>query len=237
MIPGIVAGGMASGGPAPSGDPYWANVVSLLFGTGADLAGAITDQASPRVWSAAGGVALASDPGDVSPVVVLANPSPSVSAPSDASMRWTSASEFTAEVFVYMDAVDGNQCLLGHMTPGGIDTDWTLVVGPDLKLSLCYINNNAQTWVSSPSTIAMGAWHHIAFSISGGNVLLFCDGLLLRTTAANSPTYYSNRIAIGNVNGPYAGPQNFRWHDMRITSGVARYTADYTVPTVPLPTS
>jgi len=79
----------------------------------------------------------------------------------------------------------------------------------------------------SPST-----WHHLAFSRSGGTIRLFVDGQEVGTSTAVLPDFYIDTV------GSFSGSSLFTngyIDDLRITKGVARYTANFTPPTAPFP--
>jgi hypothetical protein len=93
--------------------------------------------------------------------------------------------------------------------------------------------------VKSTTTINTNTWYYFAVTRSGSTVRLFLNGTL-EGTGTNSSTwnFSSNGLNIGR-NG-WDGAQGF-WYgyidDLRITKGVARYTASFTPPAAPFPTS
>ena len=89
----------------------------------------------------------------------------------------------------------------------------------------------------SPSN---GTWYHLAITRSGTSVKFFVDGTQVGSTATNSTNINSGSasIAIGGSTG--AGDSvdhNGNFAAVRITKGVARYTASFTPPSLPLPSS
>jgi len=86
-------------------------------------------------------------------------------------------------------------------------------------------------FASSDNIIAINTWHHYALTRSGITIRLFVDGIQRGSVATSE----SIRLArIGSVFG--AG---FVGHidNFRVTKGIARYTANFTPPTAPFPTS
>lgn len=71
-----------------------------------------------------------------------------------------------------------------------------------------------------------GSWNHVALCRSGTSVRLFLNGVQQGSTVTNSRDYTSQTIKVGS------GPSDFngRIDDLRITKGVARYTANFTPP-------
>ena len=79
-----------------------------------------------------------------------------------------------------------------------------------------------------------GAWHHVAFVRSSGSLKAYVDGTQVGSAQSVTQSLSSNqRMYVGyNVqdNVYYTGYIT----DLRITKGVARYTTNFTAPTIPL---
>ena len=101
------------------------------------------------------------------------------------------------------------------------------------------INWFANAAVTQGTTILTNnTWYHFAASRNGSTLRLFVNGLLESSTT-NTLDYTSyvsfnagDRQA-GDSGGQY--PLNGYIDDLRITKGVARYTANFTPPTLPFP--
>ena len=79
-------------------------------------------------------------------------------------------------------------------------------------------------------------WQHIAFSRQSGTVRLFRDGTLLSNDAANlTATVSTTRFDIGRPTTSYPNSFNGYIDELRVTVGVARYTANFTSPTAAFP--
>ena len=87
-------------------------------------------------------------------------------------------------------------------------------------------------------TLVANTWSHVATSRSGSTITNYINGASVGTsTYSGSGTYYStstfrvgtDRLTTNFINGSI--------DDLRITKGIARYTANFTPPTAPLPTS
>jgi hypothetical protein len=93
--------------------------------------------------------------------------------------------------------------------------------------------NSIQT---STGAFSFNTWTHLAICKSGATTTLYLNGTS-RVTTTNSPTNSGNPVYIGaNIDGgsPY-WPLNGYIDDLRITKGVARYTANFTPHTAALP--
>ena len=92
--------------------------------------------------------------------------------------------------------------------------------------------------VSTVSPVSDGAWHHVAFARSSGTSRSFFDGVL-KMSAADVNDYSAattSGLMLGgradlNASAFFAGYLD----DIRITKGVARYTADFTPPAAAFP--
>jgi hypothetical protein len=84
------------------------------------------------------------------------------------------------------------------------------------------------------STLANNTWSHIAVVRDSGTTSIYIDGVS-RGSASNTTSYnpgnYALEIGRGVVTSEY--PMTGYIQDLRITRGYARYTANFTAPTVP----
>jgi len=83
-----------------------------------------------------------------------------------------------------------------------------------------------------------GVWHHLAVSRSGGTLKLFLDGVVVSTSSNLGTASIYNSTAVLSIGGDSTGTSNQVMayiDDLRITKGIARYTTDFTPPTVELP--
>ena len=78
-----------------------------------------------------------------------------------------------------------------------------------------------------------GEWNHIAVTRSGNSVRMFLIGNQVGSTYTTSHSYGANSsgFIIGNIFGELSGAVDAYIDDLRITKGVARYTANFTPPT------
>lgn len=75
-----------------------------------------------------------------------------------------------------------------------------------------------------------GNWHHLAWVRSGTSWMLFLDGILRHTATYNvTVTDSSNPILIGK-DSVFSRDFNGKLSELRISIGVARYTANFTPP-------
>jgi hypothetical protein len=90
-----------------------------------------------------------------------------------------------------------------------------------------------RTYSWSPST---GQWYHIAVSRDGSNLRVYIDGVQQGSTVTESNNGSSTaRVGVGVNPDGLIQPLNGYIDDLRITKGVARYTANFTPPAQAFP--
>ncbi len=154
-----------------------------------------------------------------------------------ASSDWDLQGDFTVEGWMHFLSTPSRPRYLLRIADGATDylnfgSEWT-----------GYINRWSADWrtdainstgITGSASIANAAWHHIAVTRLGTLFSFWADGALVASTNAS---YY-------NPTGPksvYVGSQGLASTDglhgmideVRITNGVARYTAPFTPPTAP----
>jgi hypothetical protein len=161
------------------------------------------------------------------------------------SMRWNEGfnfykGDFTVEAWININRASGNFALICGVWYEGAGQSWYLYVDGTGKLIflICTETPTNITVVSSSTTIPNNTWTHIAVCRNGSNWYGFINGTLVSTVtnsreiaSSSYPlqvgTYVSNPTAASVLNG-YVD-------DLRITKGVARYTANFIPPKVALP--
>ena len=155
--------------------------------------------------------------------------------------------DFTVEGWFYFSNTSTNTRRLvglgdGANGSGPIYSAWELqYLGSEgsNQISFQRYNGTLYTYVTSGATITQNTWQHIAVSKGSGTLRIFVNGVAYYS-AANSIDYSAIntnplRVALayyGPVAG-YGGPRYWNGYidDLRITKGVARYTANFTPPT------
>ena len=153
---------------------------------------------------------------------------------------WTS--DYTIEAWVYATSWvnwsrDTNiPCMIGNIAPTGFTAYWSF--GPDAtgKLRFYYFNGSLGIDnIVTTATLPTSQWNHIAAVKNSGGVALYINGNNSGGTIGISGTPQSSAataLVIGQHNNISI---NGYIDDLRITKGVARYTANFTPPTAPFP--
>jgi hypothetical protein len=229
-------GGSAGGGE--SGDPNWANVSLLLPFNGADAATSTLDLSNTGHSITFGGGAqldtavkkfgtascLFDGSGDYLQIL------------SHADFSFGSG-DYTIEMHAELDSATGYYGLITRNASSNFE--WELLFNTG-TLIFRYSTTGA-AWVTALSTAwspTINTFYHIAVCRDGANLRVFIDGTQVGSTYnCSTDTIYNggSPIEIGQDSGPdwLAGHMD----NIRITKGVARYTANFTAPTVEYPTS
>lgn len=226
--------GAAGGGGGGSADPYWANVVSLLHFDGADGSTTFTDQTG-KTWTPSGNAQIdtaQSKFGGASGV--FDGSGDYIKTPHSTDLQLTS-SEWTVECFIRWSGATGPQAILSkRIDNGGGSAGWTLFIRNG---TICAWNGSVE--VSSPSgAISANTWTHVVWQRRSGNIEMYTDGVLRYSTGYS---IYANAYAVTIACAWfYFNPVDFfggHIDEMRVTSDVARYTANFTPPSAPFPDS
>ena len=102
-----------------------------------------------------------------------------------------------------------------------------------------YRSNFGDVLYFAPASIALNEWCHLAWSHDGTTLRVFKDGVEVGDTT------WGTQGAFGSAGNLWVGKfldyteidHDARGYidDLRITKGVARYTANFTPPTAPFP--
>jgi len=106
---------------------------------------------------------------------------------------------------------------------------WTYDVTPagDIFVS----NDNAGPTIVLSSKITTGSWQHLAMVNNGTNIIVYRNGTNVGSVAVLGPAPYVGPLMVG-MRQDSVLPLNGYIDDLRITSGIARYTANFTAPTI-----
>lgn len=142
--------------------------------------------------------------------------------------------DFTIEAWVYITALATYHSVIEtRATPGSYQNYVFGIINSTGTLRLDYVNvGGAGTRLRGTSTaVSLNTWTHVALVRSAGVLMCFVDGVKDATTMAYSGTLTpaSGTALIGTT----IDPSYFNGYldDLRITVGVARYTATFTPPT------
>ena len=216
-----------------SEDSSLAGDTSLLHFNGTDGSTSIVD-ASGKAWSVAGTAAIRTAQSKFGGASLrLAGGSDEVVAASGYSWAWGTG-DFTVECFVRPDSVASYMNILA--TGDYATSQFELRISDAGKLQ-CFISEgtNALGLLAGSTTLAAATWQHVAVTRQGGIVRMFLDGALQATSGATSISIMPTGLGrIGKRNGTTAVSFSGYIDEMRVSIGVARYTAAFTPPAAEL---
>ena len=229
-----------------AGDPYFSNVASLLHFDGANGSTTFTD-VKGKVWTGAGLATISTTQsrfGGASAFFnnTAANANGRISSPHNADFN-LAAVDFTVEAWVYNTATAGNQIMVGKDGVFGASfPSWSIIINGSRKFALQVGSGNGTSSLQAmPSTasVALNTWTHVAAVRSGSTVRLFINGVLDSThTITATITDGAKEVYIGDYTSNTATEDGkFQGYidEVRITKGIARYTATFSVPTEAFP--
>ena len=240
------------------GDPYWTDVSLLLPMNGSNGSTTFTDASSNALTVTANGNAqISTAQSKFGGASGLFDGTGDFLTISNNALFTFGAGDLTIECWIYIAGNSGldlegkrNAAICSTWPEQAPISGWLFGIagsssttGTGLFLNT-WPNTGAviRTNFASSFTISQSAWHHVALTISGGTRRLFFNGELQEGSTDNlnggfaEVNSYSNDLQIArNRYGGYHMDLNGYIDDLRITKGVARYTANFTPPAAPFP--
>lgn len=147
------------------------------------------------------------------------------------------ASSITLEFQVKTTQTAVYACLMGRDTGSFSEGSWAVLINGSasgaVELWAADYSRGAPLLSASSAAINDGSWHHAAISRSGSMWRLFVDGVQLAiNTFSGSFTNADLTINLGRQPG-YSRDFAGNLAQVRITKGLARYTANFTPPSAP----
>ncbi len=146
------------------------------------------------------------------------------------------AGDFTIELNLYKTANNANTSRIWN--PNGDYFDG-VSLGIDASGNYAvYLSTNGTSWTHSlpiVANLANNQWYHLAVTRSGGSVFAFVNGVRYTVTTALGNAVLFNQMAYAHVIGGQTGINRALTgylDELRITKGIARYTANFTPPAV-----
>jgi hypothetical protein len=140
--------------------------------------------------------------------------------------------DFTIEFWVYFNTVSSDQTIVSNLTSVSSVNPHIYLLGSGSTIR--YYTNSADRIVGS--AVSINTWYHVAVSRTAGSTRLFINGTQSGSTYTDSNNYGTSApLGVGtyySAGAPVSSSTlNGYISDLRITRGVARYTANFTPPT------
>jgi hypothetical protein len=214
--------------PLTDGDPYWANVSLLLRCDGTNGSTTFTDlSANAHAITATGTAQVATAEKQFGTGSLSVGFSGTGYIDTPASSTFSFPGDFTIECWAKFDATQ----------PGGTSALLELNDynnGILIRSDSTYVNGTSIGWTGLVNT----SWRHLAITRSGSTVRWFRDGTVDSFAATISGTINSSngKLRFGaDIHTGGGSPMKGYIDEIRVTKGVARYTANFTAPTAAFP--
>lgn len=156
------------------------------------------------------------------------------------SATWRLAGDFTVELFYRPANLSAFRNIVGAAIAGG-KNGWGLTTTNVGQWAMLTGNGSTITVTNSSISPTLNVWQHIALVRSGSTVTFYVDGEVGGSVsnssfgAGNFPLRVGNAWGISGGNWSNQTPSLGHIDELRITHGVARYTAAFTPPTQAFP--
>jgi hypothetical protein len=223
------------------GDPDFSNVSLLLKMDGANGSTSFTDNSSNNVSLTPGGsAAISTTQSKFGGSSFFTGVSTQARLMATSGTNFAFPADFTIECWVYFTQNNvGYQAIMGAYTTGD-QTAWVLLI--ETNNTYAFYGTAGSGWGLTLRTSVvptLNTWQHIAVSRSGGYIYLYVNGVNSGGGLNSISLASGTNLEIGNYAMLPIGRRAFSGYldEVRITKGIARYTAAFTPPTEPFPTA
>lgn len=215
-------------------DPYYSNVSLLLHADGTNGSTTFTDNSpTPKTVTAYGNAQISTAQSKFGGASIKFDGAGDyLSAPESIDLQFGTG-DFSIEAWCYFLDVTAEQVLISARDVAkNIYSNIIRVKAGKLGWS------NGTVWVETSSSVPALTWRHIAVTRSAGTLRIFIHGVAGYTGAQPVDIAGARPLFIGASDDPaYRFFSDCYIDDIRITKGIARYTADFTPPTAAFPNS
>lgn len=232
MFIGAIAANRRRGGGGVGGgltDDYFDKVVLLMGMDGADGSTTFIDESdNPVTFTASGAAALEDSEKRFGTASLKLAASSSISTPGPAKWDFSTATDWTVELWFRFDSDSGAAVqLIGYFL-------FSITMQTGGYQFFMRDGTNTSRNLTVASTRPVGTWTHAVFERSGSDLRGYVNGTMVAKSAGTP----SGMIGPGS-NSLHIGEHACYIDEVRITKGLARYNSDsgYTVPTSAFPRS
>ncbi len=232
-------------GGAPT-DPYWTSVSYLLVGNGANgtttnIKDSSSNNLTTNITNAV--ISTAQSKFNTGSSVYFNGTTAKLRVPQNSLFNFGTGN-FTVEFWMFISAYPVG---LGGDAQGYIafrdqsGSNYGLFIGVLSANTNKLFATSSGVDITASSTYATGSWIHVAYVRNGTTATIYQDGASIGTATLSANMTSSGAVNIGSGEWTSAPTlMNGYLYDLRITKGVARYTANFTPapfpPTAPMPT-
>ena len=225
--------------PAGPTDPFFSNVSLLLHGNGTNGSTVITDSSgSPKTVTAVGNAQISTAQSKFGGASIAFDGNGDyLTVPNNTAFEFGSG-DFTLEAwgyFVNFAANDGNVVASKGVTDSVGTQFYSLQANG--SGSIIFFFGSGTPFLTGP-ILSVNTWVHLAVTRSANVFTLWVNGSSSATTTSSTSLAVGGPLIIGSQSyNPGAINRTMTGYidDLRITKGIARYTANFTPPTAPFP--
>jgi hypothetical protein len=223
------------------------NVSLLLHGNGTNGSTTITDNSpSPKTVTAVGNAQISTAQSKFGGSSIAFDGNGDYLTIPD-STAWNLPNDFTIEAWVYLTAYSASwfgafgAAVVSqyNFSGGGPDSGWQLRINGTASSYTTINLYTGLTDLNFATTVSLNTWTHVAVTRSGSSIRAFVGGTQAGSTVTNNDAFTESGtrpLWIGGLNdAAYRFWFPGYMDDLRITKGVARYTANFTPPAAPFP--
>jgi hypothetical protein len=146
---------------------------------------------------------------------------------SNNSRYYLSSGDFTVEAWVYRQAAGRRVIVSQTQNSSAPYNGWLFYINSSNQLTFEGTNGSSISAASMPTS---SQWVHVAAVRSGSTTTIYMDGVQVASGTV-SITDFNGTLTIGQYTSPISGSEWTGYiDDLRITRGVARYTAAFVPP-------
>jgi hypothetical protein len=138
---------------------------------------------------------------------------------------------FTIEFWYYANSNPAAEAGIVSKGTAASSTNWQLA---QLSTGRLRFYHNSTSSFDTTTALSTGTWYHIAIVGNSTSIVIYLDGV---QDGSQTFTYNYTENSVFRVGINRGSNQVFNGYidDLRITTGIARYTATFTPPTAPYP--
>ena len=142
--------------------------------------------------------------------------------------------DFTIDCWARFNDLSGTKMIISQGEGYSSDIAFYLYASSDGKLRFIYtLNGTTQTSIISTAVLSTGAWFHLAVVRNGSTITLYINGAPVGSGSIGTSAIHNSSLPL-NV-GAYGGANFMNGYidELRVSKGIARWTANFTPPTEP----
>jgi sulfur transfer complex TusBCD TusB component (DsrH family) len=209
--------------------------VSLLHMDGTDASTTFTDE-SGKTWTAGGNAQLDTAQKKFGTSSLLLDGTDDEIYTADHADFEFGSGDFTIDCQLRR-ATTGNHMICAHGEEGNVSNfGFIFQIDSSNKLYFGYgYGGSYDASVATTQTMTTGAWYHVAVVRNGSSLYLFQEGVQVNTTHNISTITINNSNKVVHIGRDDWGNRDYSgWIDeFRISKGIARWTANFTPPSLP----